>query len=155
MPQITTFLSFRDEAEEAMNHYLSVFQTPASRVVSVSRYGDAGPGPPGSVMVCAFELDGHPFAALNGGPGLTCSFSPAVSLVVNCDTQEEVDHYWEGLSAGGEHGQCGWLKDKFGVSWQVCRTRRCDAPVHHRTWASSLGPMHACCAVHGPHPSRA
>jgi predicted 3-demethylubiquinone-9 3-methyltransferase (glyoxalase superfamily) len=88
-----------------------------SRITEVSRYGDAGPRPAGTVMVVAFELDGQPFTALNGGPEFT--FNEAISLQIDCSSQEEVDHYWEGLTAGGEEGPCGWLKDRYGVSWQV------------------------------------
>jgi predicted 3-demethylubiquinone-9 3-methyltransferase (glyoxalase superfamily) len=115
MPKITPFLWFNDKAEEAANFYVSVF--PNSKIMSVSRCGDAGPGPKGSVMTVAFELDGEPFTALNGGPNFT--FTPAVSFVVHCDTQQEVDHYWDKLTAGGKPEQCGWLEDKYGVSWQI------------------------------------
>ena len=118
MQKITPFLWFNDKAEEAMNFYVSIFKN--SKTVSVSRYGDAGPGPKGSVMVAKFQLDGQDFMALNGGP--TFSFSPAISFVVNCKTQEEVDEYWEKLSAGGATSQCGWLTDKFGLSWQIVPT---------------------------------
>ncbi len=115
MQTITPFLWFDNQAEEAMKFYVSIFRN--SSVVSVTRFGDAGPGPKGSVMTAAFRLDGQDFVALNGGP--TYRFSPAISFVVNCDTQQEVDEFWEKLSAGGETIQCGWLKDKFGVSWQI------------------------------------
>jgi predicted 3-demethylubiquinone-9 3-methyltransferase (glyoxalase superfamily) len=116
MPKLTPFLWFDDNAEEAMNFYLSVF--PNSKVVAVTRYGDGGPGPKGSVMTAAFQLDGQDFVALNGGP--VFKFTEAVSLVVNCETQAEVDRYWDKLTAGGgRQGECGWLKDKFGFSWQV------------------------------------
>lgn len=115
MQKITPFLWFDSNAEEAMNFYVSVFKN--SKVMSVSRYGDAGPGPKGSVMSATFQLEGQQFYALNGGPHFT--FTPAISFFVNCETQEEVDELWEKLSAGGEKSQCGWLKDKFGVSWQV------------------------------------
>jgi predicted 3-demethylubiquinone-9 3-methyltransferase (glyoxalase superfamily) len=118
MQKITPFLWFNGQAEEAMKFYVSIFGN--SRAVSVSRYGDAGPGPKGSVMVAKFRLDGQDFIALNGGPAFT--FSPAVSFVVNCSTQEEVDEYWEKLSAGGATNQCGWLTDKFGLSWQIVPT---------------------------------
>jgi predicted 3-demethylubiquinone-9 3-methyltransferase (glyoxalase superfamily) len=118
MQKITTFLWFDDKAEEAMNFYLSVFKN--SKVVSVSRYGDAGPGPKGSVMVATFQLDGQEFMALNGGPHF--KFTEAISLLVNCETQEEVDRFWEKLSDGGEKSQCGWLKDKYGLSWQIVPT---------------------------------
>ena len=118
MQRITPFLWFNDKAEEAMNFYLSIFQN--SGAMSVTRYGDAGPGPKGSVMLAKFRLDGQEFIALNGGPQFT--FTPAISLVVNCETQAEVDHYWEKLSAGGRKDRCGWLTDKYGVSWQVVPT---------------------------------
>jgi predicted 3-demethylubiquinone-9 3-methyltransferase (glyoxalase superfamily) len=113
--KITPFLWFDKEAEEAAGFYVSVF--PNSKVTAVSRYGEAGPGPKGTVMTVAFELDGKQFTALNGGP--VFSFNEAVSFVVNCRDQAEVDRYWEKLGAGGEHGQCGWLKDRYGLSWQV------------------------------------
>jgi predicted 3-demethylubiquinone-9 3-methyltransferase (glyoxalase superfamily) len=115
MQKITPFLWFDGNAEEAMNHYLSIFRN--SRVVSVMRYGDAGPGPKGTVMAATFELDGNEIIALNGGPKF--KFTEAISLFVHCETQEEVDHLWQGLAAGGEEGRCGWLKDKFGLSWQI------------------------------------
>jgi predicted 3-demethylubiquinone-9 3-methyltransferase (glyoxalase superfamily) len=114
-PKITPFLWFDHQAEEAANFYVSVF--PDSRIVKVVRYGAAGRGPPGSVMTVEFVLDGRPFVALNGGPHF--KFTEAISFVVNCQTQEDVDRYWDRLSAGGSEVQCGWLKDKFGVSWQV------------------------------------
>ncbi len=98
-----------------MSHYVSIFKN--SKIVSVTRYGEAGPGPAGSVMVGAFQLEGQEFAALNGGPQF--KFTEAISLVVNCDSQEEVDHLWAKLSEGGAPGPCGWLKDKFGLSWQI------------------------------------
>jgi predicted 3-demethylubiquinone-9 3-methyltransferase (glyoxalase superfamily) len=115
MQKITPFLWFDDQAEEAMNHYVSIFKN--SKIGSVTRYGDAGPGPKGSVMTASFELEGQPFTALNGGPHF--KFTEAVSFVVNCDTQAEVDELWDKLSAGGQTQQCGWLKDKFGLSWQI------------------------------------
>jgi predicted 3-demethylubiquinone-9 3-methyltransferase (glyoxalase superfamily) len=115
MQKITPFLWFNDNAEEAMNFYISIFKN--AKIVSVSRYGDAGPGPKGTVMGATFELDGQQFFALNGGPHFT--FSPAISFFVNCETQAEVDELWEKLSAGGEKQRCGWLKDKFDLSWQV------------------------------------
>ncbi len=115
MPKLTSCLWFDTEGEDAANFYVSVF--PNSRIVNVSRYGDAGPRPSGSVMTVDFELDGHPFMALNGGPEFT--FNEAVSFVVDCADQDEVDHYWTRLSEGGEEGPCGWLKDRFGLSWQV------------------------------------
>lgn len=115
MQKITTFLTFDNQAEEAVNLYTSVFKN--SKIVNITRYGDAGPGPAGSVMVATFELEGQEFTALNGGPSF--SFAEGISLMVNCDTQEEVDELWEKLSEGGEKGPCGWLKDRFGVSWQI------------------------------------
>jgi predicted 3-demethylubiquinone-9 3-methyltransferase (glyoxalase superfamily) len=115
MPNITTFLTFDDQAEEAVNLYTSIFDN--SRIVSTNRYGDAGPGPKGSLLTATFELEGQEFIALNGGPSF--SFSQGISLLVSCETQEEVDELWERLSEGGEKGPCGWLTDKFGVSWQV------------------------------------
>lgn len=118
MQKITPFLWFDDQAEEAMNFYVSIFKN--SKSGKVSRYGDAGPGPKGTVMVATFQLDGQEFIALNGGPKF--KFTEAISLVVNCETQEEVDGFWEKLSAGGEKSRCGWLKDKFGLSWQIVPT---------------------------------
>jgi predicted 3-demethylubiquinone-9 3-methyltransferase (glyoxalase superfamily) len=115
MQKITPFLWFDSKAEEAMNFYVSVFKN--SKVVGVSRYGDAGPGPKGSVMTATFELEGQRFIALNGGP--TFSFTPAISLFVNCETQQEVDDLWAKLSAGGREDRCGWLQDKYGLSWQI------------------------------------
>jgi predicted 3-demethylubiquinone-9 3-methyltransferase (glyoxalase superfamily) len=115
MQKITPFLWFDDQAEDAMNHYVSIFKN--SKVRGVTRYGDAGPGPKGSVMTASFELEGHQFTALNGGPRF--SFTEAISFVVSCKTQEEVDELWERLSEGGEIQRCGWLKDKFGLSWQI------------------------------------
>ena len=115
MPAITPFLWFNDNAEEAANFYVSIF--PNSRILGVSRYGDAGPGPKGSVMTVNFELDGRQFTALNGGPRY--AFTPAVSLMVPCETQQEVDSYWDRLTAGGKPIQCGWLEDKYGLSWQI------------------------------------
>ena len=118
MQKIVTFLWFNDQAEEAMNHYISIF--PDSKVLSVSRYGDAGPGPKGQVMVANFQLAGQEFMALNGGPEF--KFTEAISLFVNCETQQEVDQLWAKLTAGGEESQCGWLKDKYGLSWQIVPT---------------------------------
>jgi predicted 3-demethylubiquinone-9 3-methyltransferase (glyoxalase superfamily) len=115
MKKITPWLWFDTEGEEAAKFYTSVF--PNSKIVDVSRYGSAGPRPEGTVMTVSFELDGQEFVALNGGPDFT--FNEAVSFKVNCETQEEVDAYWSKLSAGGEEGPCGWLKDKFGLSWQI------------------------------------
>jgi len=113
--KITTFLTFDGQAEEAMNLYTSVL--PNSRIVSTRRYGEAGPGEEGSLMTGTFELDGQEFMALNGGPSF--AFSQGISLFVDCETQEEVDRLWEKLSEGGEPGPCGWLTDRFGVSWQI------------------------------------
>lgn len=115
MQKITPFLWFDHQAEEAMNFYLPIFKT--SKVLTVTRYGDAGPGPKGSVMTASFLLDGQEFIALNGGPAF--QITPAISFVVNCETQQEVDAFWEQLSAGGREEQCAWLTDKFGVSWQI------------------------------------
>jgi predicted 3-demethylubiquinone-9 3-methyltransferase (glyoxalase superfamily) len=115
MPRMTTCLWFDTEGEDAANFYTSVF--PNSRITDVSRYGEAGPREAGSVMTVNFELDGQPFVALNGGPDFT--FNEAISFQIDCKGQDEVDHYWQALSEGGEEGPCGWLKDKFGVSWQV------------------------------------
>ena len=117
--KIIPFLWFDNQAEEAMNFYVSIFKN--SKVLSVTRYGDAGPGPKGTVMTAEFQLEGQEFVALNGGPMF--KFTEAISFVVNCETQEEVDEYWEKLLAGGgEPQQCGWLKDKFGLSWQIVPT---------------------------------
>lgn len=118
MKKITPFLWFDNKAEEAMNYYVSIFKN--SKVLGVTRYGDEGPGPKGTVMTAAFELNGQEFTALNGGPQFT--FTPAVSFVVHCETQQEVDELWEKLSEGGEKNVCGWLKDKYGLSWQVVPT---------------------------------
>ncbi|RDC62351.1 VOC family protein [Adhaeribacter pallidiroseus] len=113
--KITPFLWFDNQAEEAMQHYTSIFKN--SRINSVSRYGEGGPGPKGTVMTASFSLNGQEFVALNGGP--LYKFTEAISFVINCETQEEIDDLWEKLSAGGEEGRCGWLKDKFGLSWQI------------------------------------
>ena len=115
MSKITPFLWFDTQAEEAMNFYLSIFKD--SKAGHITRYGAAGPGPEGSVMSVTFQLDGQEFFALNGGPHYR--FSPAISFFVNCETQEEVDHYWDKLSEGGQLFQCGWLTDRFGVTWQI------------------------------------
>lgn len=118
--KITPFLWFNDQAEEAANFYVSLFKD--SKILSMSRYGDAGPGPKGSVMVAEFELAGQKFQALNGGP--VFKFTEAISLMVHCDSQEEVDMLWSKLTAnGGQESQCGWLKDRFGLSWQIVPTR--------------------------------
>ena len=115
MQKITPFLWFNDKAEEAMKFYVSIFKN--SKVGRVSRYGEAGPGPKGTVMSATFVLEGQEFFALNGGPQFP--FTEAISLFVDCKTQKEVDELWEKLSEGGEKGQCGWLKDKYGLSWQI------------------------------------
>lgn len=120
MPEIVPCLWFDTQAEEAAEFYVSVF--PNSRITAVDRYGEAGPRPAGTVLTAGFELDGKPFLALNGGPEFT--FSEAVSMQVFCADQDEVDHYWTSLTAdGGTESQCGWLKDRFGFSWQVVPTR--------------------------------
>lgn len=116
--RISPCLWFDGQAEEAANFYVSIFKN--SKITTVSRCGEAGPGPKGSAMVVGFELDGQAFTGLNGGPMF--KFTEAISMVVHCETQAEVDHYWEKLSAGGETGRCAWLKDKFGVSWQIVPT---------------------------------
>ena len=115
MRKITPFLWFDGKAEEAMKFYTSIFKN--SKIGGITRYGAEGPGPKGTVMFATFRLDGQEFMALNGGPQFT--FSPAISFFVNCETQEEVDELWEKLSEGGEKGKCGWLKDKYGLSWQI------------------------------------
>lgn len=115
MQKITPFLWFNDNAEEAMNFYTSVFKD--SKIGKVSRYGDTGPGPKGSVMTAEFTINGQNFIALNGGPSF--KFTEAISFVVNCETQKEIDYYWDKLLQGGIPQQCGWLKDKFGLSWQI------------------------------------
>ena len=116
--RLTPCLWFDTEGEDAATFYTSVFKN--SRILSVARYGEAGPRPAGTVMTVSFELDGQEFVALNGGPEFT--FDEAISFQVSCDSQDEVDDYWERLSEGGQEGPCGWLKDKFGVSWQVVPT---------------------------------
>jgi predicted 3-demethylubiquinone-9 3-methyltransferase (glyoxalase superfamily) len=118
MQKITPFLWFDTQAEEAAKFYTSIFRN--SKITGTTRYGEAGPGPKGSVMTVAFNLDGQDFVALNGGP--LFKFTEAVSFVANCETQQEVDDLWEKLSAGGQRSRCGWLKDKFGLSWQVVPT---------------------------------
>ncbi|HTQ31195.1 MAG TPA: VOC family protein [Opitutaceae bacterium] len=115
MQKITPFLWFNDQAEEAARLYTSIFKK--SRIVEISRYGDAGPGPKGSVMTVSFQLEGQDFIALNGGPQYT--FNPAISLFVDCKDQAEVDTLWEKLCRGGEPVACGWLRDKYGISWQI------------------------------------
>lgn len=118
MQKITTFLWYDDKAEEAANFYVSIFKN--SKIEDISRYGDAGPGPKGQVMVVRFKLEGQEFVALNGGPYF--QFTPAISLMVNCESQAEVDELWEKLSAGGKKDRCGWLVDKYGLSWQITPT---------------------------------
>lgn len=113
--KITTFLWFDNNAEEAANFYVSVFKN--SKIVGTSHYGDTGAGPKGTVMTVEFELDGERFTALNGGP--TFKFTEAISLVVHCETQQEIDYFWEKLSEGGQQVECGWLKDKYGLAWQI------------------------------------
>jgi len=115
MQKITPFLWFDGKAEEAMNFYSSIFKN--SKIGRITRYGDAGPGPKGAVMSATFQLDGQEFMALNGGPQF--KFTEAISFFVNCETQEEVDELWEKLSDGGQKSRCGWLKDKYGLSWQI------------------------------------
>jgi predicted 3-demethylubiquinone-9 3-methyltransferase (glyoxalase superfamily) len=115
MQKITPFLWFNDKAEEAANLYVSVFKN--SKIDSISRYGDAGPGPKGSVMTVNFQLEGQKFIALNGGDHFR--FTPALSLFVNCESQQEVDRLWDKLSEGGKKDRCGWLQDRYGLSWQI------------------------------------
>lgn len=118
MQKITPFLWFDKDAEQAANFYVSIFKN--SKLGQVTRYGDAGPGPKGTAMSVTFELEGEEFFALNGGPQF--KFTPAISFFVNCETQAEVDDLWEKLSAGGKKDRCGWLTDKFGLSWQIIPT---------------------------------
>jgi len=118
MKNITPFLWFDNQAEEAARFYTSIF--PDSKIENIAHYGDAGPGPKGTVMTVSFKLRGQPFLALNGGPQF--KFTEAVSFVVNCEDQEEIDEYWEQLSAGGQPMPCGWVKDKYGLTWQVTPT---------------------------------
>jgi len=125
-PRITPFLWFDSNAEEAVQFYLSVFRN--SRRLDEMRTPGNELTPSGTILTISFELDGQPFIALNGGP--TFRFTEAVSFVVRCDTQEEVDYYWSKLSAGGSEGQCGWLKDKFGLSWQIVPARLVDLLKH-------------------------
>ena len=115
MQNVTICLGFNNQAEEAVNFYTSIVKN--SRIVATTRYGDAGPGPKGSVLTVNFELDGRPFMALNGGPSF--AFASGTSIMVMCDTQQEIDQLWERLSDGGHEVQCGWVTDKFGLSWQV------------------------------------
>ena len=116
--KISTFLWFDANAEEAANYYVSIFKN--SKILGVSRYGETGPGPKGSVMTVSFQLEGQEFTALNGGPQF--KFTEAISLFVKCETQKEVDELWSKLTAGGEESQCGWLKDRYGLSWQITPT---------------------------------
>jgi predicted 3-demethylubiquinone-9 3-methyltransferase (glyoxalase superfamily) len=116
--KITTFLWFDNQAEEAAKHYASIFKN--SKIVNVARYGEAGPGPKGSAMTVQFQLEGQEFIALNGGPQF--KFTEAISLLVSCETQKEVDELWSRLTAGGQESQCGWLKDRYGLSWQIVPT---------------------------------
>jgi predicted 3-demethylubiquinone-9 3-methyltransferase (glyoxalase superfamily) len=118
MQKITPFLWFDGQAEEAMNFYVSIFKN--SKVLSVMRFGEGARGPKGSVMTASFEIEGQKFTALNGGPMF--KFTPAISFFVSCETQDEVDELWDKLSSGGEKGRCAWLKDKYGVSWQIVPT---------------------------------
>lgn len=118
MQKITPFLWFENQAEEAMNFYISIFKN--SKIVSMNRYGDEGPGPKGAVMTAKFMIEGQEFVALNGGPQFT--FSEAISFVINCETQDEIDDYWENLSEEGEEQGPGWVKDKYGLSWQIVPT---------------------------------
>lgn len=118
MQKITPCLWFDTQGEEAAHFYTTVFEN--SRILDVARYGPAGPGPEGTVMTVTFELDGHRFVALNGGPQFT--FDEAISFQVSCETQDEVDYFWNRLSEGGEEGPCGWLKDRYGLSWQIVPT---------------------------------
>jgi predicted 3-demethylubiquinone-9 3-methyltransferase (glyoxalase superfamily) len=118
MQTITPLLWFDGQAEEAMNFYVSIFKH--AKVTGLSRNGEAGPGPQGTVMTATFELEGQTFVAVNGGPQF--KFSPAIAFMVNCETQAEIDHYWEKLSEGGEKQRCGWLKDKYGMSWNIVPT---------------------------------
>jgi predicted 3-demethylubiquinone-9 3-methyltransferase (glyoxalase superfamily) len=118
MQKITTFLTFDDQAEKAVNFYISIFKN--SKIVNTTRYGDLGPGPKGALMTATFQLEGQEFIALNGGPSF--EFAQGISLFVSCETQPEVDELWEKLSEGGEKLPCGWLTDKFGVSWQIVPT---------------------------------
>lgn len=119
MKGITPFLWFNDQAEEAANFYVSIFKN--SKIVTVNRYGDAGPGPKGTVMLVKFQLDGQDFVALNGNREFP--FTLATSFVVNCENQDEVDHFWEKLGQGGTHRECGWLQDRYGISWQITPIR--------------------------------
>jgi len=138
MKKITPFLWFDSQAEEAMNFYVSIFKN--AKPGKVIRCGAGGPGPEGSVMSTTFQIEGQDFMALNGGPHF--QFSPAISFFVNCETQEEIDELWEKLSAGGEKQRCGWLKDKFGVSWQIIPSALGDL-LHSKDAAKSAKVMQA------------
>jgi predicted 3-demethylubiquinone-9 3-methyltransferase (glyoxalase superfamily) len=133
-PRITPFLWFNSNAEEAVDFYLTVFKN--SRRLEVIHNGPATPSPPASVLTIAFELDGQKFTALNGGP--LFKFTEAISFVVRCDTQQEVDDYWSKLTVGGSDGQCGWLKDKFGLSWQIVPARLPDLIKHPEAMQAML-----------------
>ncbi len=133
-PRITPFLWFDSNAEEAVDFYLTVFRN--SRRLSETRVPDGAPGPKGGILTIAFELEGQKFTALNGGPMF--KFTEAVSFVVRCDSQEEVDYYWSKLSAGGSEDQCGWLKDKFGLSWQVVPARLPELIKHPKAMQAML-----------------
>lgn len=133
--RITPFLWFDSNAEEAVDFYLSIFKN-SRRLTELRNPGDA-PGPKGGVLVVSFELDGLKFSALNGGPMF--KFTEAVSFVVRCDSQEEVDYYWSKLTAGGSESQCGWLKDKFGISWQVVPARIGELIQHPRAMQAMMG----------------
>ena len=134
MQKITPFLWFDGKAEDAMNFYVSIFKN--SKILSTTLYGEDGPGPKGTVMSGIFYLDGQEFMALNGGPEF--KFTEAISLFVNCGSQEEVDLYWEKLSDGGEKGQCGWLKDRFGLSWQIVPAHLPDLIKHPKSMQAML-----------------
>jgi len=136
MQKITPFLWFDNQAEEAANFYTSIFKN--SKIGTVSRYGEAGPGPKGTVILVTFQLEGEEFIALNGGP--LFKFTEAISLSVNCQTQEEVDELWEKLSEGGEKGRCGWLKDKYGLSWQIKQRDHQERLLGFRSSLETLAP---------------
>ena len=143
MQKITTFLTYNGTAEEAVNLYTSIFKN--SKIIGTSRYGEGAPAPAGTFMSAVFELEGQTFYALNGGPSFT--FSYGISLFVNCNTQAEVDYYWEKLSEGGEKSQCGWLKDKFGVSWQIV-PEVLGGMLNDKDPEKSKRVMQAMCAMH-------
>lgn len=133
-PRISPFLWFNDNAEEAVDFYISVFRN--SRRVSELRNNGIAPGPKGGILTISFDLDGQRFTALNGGP--TYVFNPAVSFVIRCDSQDEVDYYWERLTSGGTEVQCGWLVDKFGVSWQVVPSKLPDLIKHPKAMQAMM-----------------